>query len=558
MRRRALLALALASCACARDRRPDLVLISIDTLRADRVSSAREPSARAPTTPRLDAWARAHATVFRQAIAAAPWTLPSHASLLTGLDPLRHATNRPYHALPVDPLTLAERLRASGYATAALVGGGWLDPAYGLNRGFERWQAWPRKSNGAQEWERHAREAAARLDTLPRPFFLFVHTYDVHDFPRAARLPPGTSDAERARLYDDAVRHMDAHLAPLLARLAEPARRARTAVVITSDHGEALGEATAGGGRDYGHGSLRDPVLRVPLIVALPADAALRPARARALVSFVDAQVRAIDVAPTLLELAGATAAGVTGEPALDGASLLPLLRGAHGAPARPALGYFAQAGGGLALRDGVRLKYLFDDTAHAAPDVATRAREALFDLARDPGETHDLAATRGDAVRWRERARRLLARHASGLWLTLRAGDVGVAVELRGALVREGAPTSPHGSVLQRLAGDATQLDIPARQTRRLLFQPAGDLRLELQVARVTTTLDLHDARSPSGVVFDGQAWSAAAGVGAPCSGRLCVSGAWRGVRAPAQRARPALLDPALIERLRALGYLQ
>lgn len=557
----ALLALACVAGGCRpAPQRPDLVLISVDTWRADRVSVAGETTAGAPTTPRLDAWARAHAVVFRQALAAAPWTLPSHATLLTGLDPLRHAANRPFHPLAPDVETLAERLRARGYATAALVGGGWLDPAYGLGRGFERWRSWPRAGHGDEEWEVHSAAALAWLDELPRPFFLFLHTYDVHDFPRAPRLAPNTPDAERARLYDAAVRHMDAHLGPLLQRLSEPARRARTAVIVTSDHGEALGEPAADGARDYGHGSLRDPVLRVPLLVSLPGDASFRPASARALVWFVDRQVRGVDVAPTLLELAGLDAHALppAGDAWLDGSSLLPLLRGERDAPPRPALAYFAQPGFGLALRDGARFKYLFDDGARLpAGGSAALPREALFDLAEDPTETRSLAARPAGLEAWRGRVRRLLERHAAGLALDVRAGAAGVNLELRGGLVRHGAPTSHDGACLRPLAPDAAALDLRAGERRTLLFQPAGDLRLGLRADGIAFDWDARAAsRGPVALRFDGREWRSTS-AGAACDARVCLRAAWRGVRDPAARAR-APDDPGLVERLRALGYVQ
>jgi arylsulfatase A-like enzyme len=553
------------ACGRAAPEPPNLVLISIDTLRADRVSVARPEGAppAAPTTPRLDAWARAHASVFRQAIAQAPWTLPSHASLLTGLDPLRHATNRSFHALPAELPTLAETLRARGYFTAALTGGGWLDPAYGLARGFERYESWGQAGQGDAEWERHAEQAVAWLDALPRPFLLFVHTYDVHDFPRATRLPPNTPDDERARLYDAAVAHMDAHLGPLLARLASEPLRSRTAVVITSDHGEALGEPAETGARDYGHGSLRDPVLRVPLLVSLPADAAYLPPRVRALARHVDTQVRLIDVAPTLLELAGARpdVGPLAGDAALDGASLVPLLRAQPLTAVRPAMSYFARPGFGLALRDGLRFKYRLDDAALAPPatgGAGAAPRETLFDLAADPAETRDLASTSAAAAALRARARRLLERHAAGFALTLRAGAGDEVIVLRGALLQHGAPTSPDASVLRRVADDAGEIAVPTRQARALLLQPAGDLRLELQVAGVTTTLEAQDAGTRGvTLAFDGRAWRLSGANAARCRARVCVEAAWRGVGAPAARAT-AVADPGLRERLRALGYVQ
>jgi len=152
---------------------PNIILISIDTLRADRLSlDGRQP----PSSPRIDSWARRSAVTFRAAVAQAPWTLPSHCSMLTGLDPLHHGVNHPFEAAPDELVTLAERLSREGYYTAGITGGGWLHPRYGLADGYDRYRYWTGEQRGDEELAAHAEIAADWLEELREPFFLFPCT----------------------------------------------------------------------------------------------------------------------------------------------------------------------------------------------------------------------------------------------------------------------------------------------------------------------------------------------------------------------------------------------
>ncbi len=197
---RALLGVALLACSgCAAvfDQRPNVVLISLDTLRADVLGCYGYER---DTSPYIDALARSGA-LFENAIAPSPWTLPSHASLLTGLYPRRHGVRTTRSALAEGEATLAEMLRAEGYATAAITNSINLIQRYGYLRGFERFH-----------YEEELLARAIPSDVIPlaiswleeglrEPFFLFLHLYDLHsDYRSLARY-----EARFARPYDGPV-----------------------------------------------------------------------------------------------------------------------------------------------------------------------------------------------------------------------------------------------------------------------------------------------------------------------------------------------------------------
>ncbi|MEM9553434.1 MAG: sulfatase [Acidobacteriota bacterium] len=415
------------------DARPNLLLVSIDTLRADRLSLYGYER---PTTPRLDAWATRRAVVFEQTVASAPWTLPAHWTMLSGLDALHHGVNHDVGGIDRSgsPAAagalelLAERLRAAGYATGAATGGAYLHPKYGLARGFDEYRYWRDRARDHDELRRGVDAAMAWIgDARSRPFFYFLHTYAVHDPYRpwaggggvgteglGVEVPPeaaGTrvaivsakntaDDAFRQRnrfvlrrggdqrpataddaalisaLYDRGVGHADREIGRLLTWLEDQGLAENTVVVITSDHGEALDPI----GR-VGHADLTDDVLLVPLVVALP--------EARGAGARIARQVRQVDLTPTVLD-----ALGLEVPAALDGISLLPLLASTDGvSPNDPdgetldnAWSYAGSSNRGLALRRG-GLKYIHDDS----PWPPARGGEQLYDLERDPGERSSL-----------------------------------------------------------------------------------------------------------------------------------------------------------------------
>ncbi len=350
-----------------------IVLVSVDTLRADHVGCYGAPYAR---TPQLDTIA-AQGVRFAAAFSPVPLTLPAHATLLSGRDPLAHGVrHNSIHRLPPGVPTLAERLSAAGYATAAVVGARVLERRFGLERGFSRYddevRGRPRGPTGFAE--RPADEvvdaALAWLATAPDRFFLWVHLYDPH---RPYAPPAGFASGFASRPYDGEIAFADAEIGRLLAGVRARWGDAGLLVVATADHGESLGEH---GELTHGY-SLYDATQRVPLVMRGPAVPEGR--------TFLP-PVSLADVAPTILALAGA--------PALEGATgrdLVPWLRGSSDDGAAIYLETLAtQLDFGwsplLAIRTD-RFKYV------RAP------RPELYDLDADPGETRDLAAERPDTV---------------------------------------------------------------------------------------------------------------------------------------------------------------
>jgi arylsulfatase A-like enzyme/tetratricopeptide (TPR) repeat protein len=293
----------------------NVLLITIDTLRADALSSYGGSA----STPRLDALA-ARGARFTFAHSHAVVTLPSHTSLLTGAYPYEHGVrdNNGYR-VKAGSETLATRLKALGFATGAFVGGFPLDQRFGLNAGFDAYDDRIGETGSTVDFalpERRAdtvvSAALAWTGAQTSKWFAWVHVFDPH----APYQPP----EEFARRYPEnpylgEVAWTDYALGPLFDRLATLPRK--TLVVVTADHGESLGE----------HGELThgifayEPTLRVPLIVAELGGSA--PASGGVT---IDAAVRHIDIAPTVLAAVGAPAAS-----ALPGASLLDLMRQGRG-----------------------------------------------------------------------------------------------------------------------------------------------------------------------------------------------------------------------------------
>ena len=244
----------------AAETRPDLLLITLDTVRADEPGSYGG----AARTPNLDRLA-AGGVLFESAYAAAPLTLPAHATLLTGLDPVEHGLrDNGAGALSEKTATLAAELSRAGYWTGAVVGSRVLDRRFGLDRGFDVYDdRMAAERIGEFGWaERSARDvvdaalAAWRAAPATRPRFLWVHFYDAH-------APyQGAAADERSR-YREEIAAIDAEIGRLLAALERGRQRWTIAV---GDHGESFGEQ---GEHEHGY-LLHEPTLRVPLLVVGP------------------------------------------------------------------------------------------------------------------------------------------------------------------------------------------------------------------------------------------------------------------------------------------------
>lgn len=380
------LALALSSCSPA-PRSPSVLLVTLDTTTPEALGCYGGPPG---LTPHLDRLAR-EGILFEDARAVAPLTLPAHASLLTGLYPPRHSVRRNGETrLPAEARTLAEEARARGYASAAFVAAVVLAPEFGLDQGFERYDAPPTPAEveehlaASRSADEIATRALAWLGARERdePFFLWLHFYDPH-FPYA---PPAEHLARAGGdAYLGEVSAMDAGLGRVLAELEREGELEHTLVVASADHGEGHGRH----GEETHGAFVFDATLRIPLLVRLPGGARAGE-RVRAAVSQVD-------VAPLVAGVLGWTSSGALAD--LDGRDPL---------AAAPASGvyfesYFGTKSFGwspLAGWTDGHTKYVHS----SAPE--------LFDLVEDPGETRNvLAADEDIAAALRARIAALCAR---------------------------------------------------------------------------------------------------------------------------------------------------
>lgn len=352
--------------------RPNILLVTIDTLRADRVGAYGYTAARTPALDRL----AAEGLRIADAVAAAPITAPSHASMLTGLYPPAHGVrDNGISALPSTIRTLPARLRPAGYSTHAFVSAVVLSRLYGLDAGFDTYdddlwseEAPPlfmirertaqRTTDRVLEWFETWRGTPGR-----RPFFTWVHYFDPHQPHTAA--PEDVAVA--ASPYDAEVTGVDRQVGRLLDALGAAGVLDETVIVATSDHGESLGEHG-----EMTHGIfVYDATVRVPLLIRYPP---LFPAA-----RVYTGPVRHIDLAPSLLGLLD-----LPGGADMQGADLRAAWTGAAAAP--PLSQYsesrLSEQGFGMAplyaiRRDGYK--------RIRAP------RPELYDLRADPGEEHDL-----------------------------------------------------------------------------------------------------------------------------------------------------------------------
>jgi arylsulfatase A-like enzyme len=395
----------------ARPGAPNVLLISIDSLRADHLGCY---GYRRDTSPSIDRLAREGA-LFRTVVSPTSWTLPAHLTLLTAQPPPHHGVTGDMQRLRPEAILLSETLWEAGYATAGFVSAPYLDAAYGYSQGFDHYDDYsvanrsdeasrrgitsPRLfgivSEWLSEWDRGQRR---------RPFFAFVHMWDVHyDYapppPYDTMFDPdyrGTvsgdilGPAVHARmderdlahviaLYDGEIRFTDGYVGRLVQQLEQLGVADDTIIVVTADHGEEFFEHGNKGHRP----TLYDEALLVPLVVRYPAQ--VPPG------VVVGPQVRLMDVAPTILALAGVprpAAFGTKADAPHAACDLTPWIVGGPPATLPPLTAFSDLLGSGLVPS----VAAVRTQTQKFIQVVAGDRREERYDLSRDPGERVDLA----------------------------------------------------------------------------------------------------------------------------------------------------------------------
>lgn len=389
---------------------PDVLLVTIDTLRADRLGRG--------VTPTLDGLAR-EGTTFTNARATAPLTLPSHATIMTGLLPPEHGARQNGAILGPGLPRLARLFRDRGYQTAAFVGAYVLDRRFGLEEGFDRYDdRIPRDPKGATRLEAERRADAVVSAALSwfdgadaaRPVFVWVHLYDPH---APYEPPPDARRAAGGSAYDGEVAFADAQLGRLLHDI-RTRRRHPLLVAAAGDHGEGLGEHG-----ETTHGMLAyDSTLRVPLVLA-------GPDIPKGATNASPASLR--DVAPTLLGAANVKAPGdMTGRDLLHD-------RAAAGVYAETT---YPETAGWSAVR------VVVDDRWKL---IASSTRE-LYDVVKDPGERRDVAALHPGVV----------------------SAMDGRAVQIFARGGRSAGPASPEAAERLRALGYVSPSPAPARPGQR------------------------------------------------------------------------------------------
>ena len=490
---------------------PSLLLITLDTTRADAVGAY--DGAAAAATPELDALAAAGVR-YARAIAASPLTLPSHATLLTGLDPIEHSVRgNGTAALPAGIPTLAAALSERGYSTAAFVASRVLDRRFGLDRGFGRYDD-AMLAERIGEYGYPERPADAVTDAaiawlaerpLAQPFFLWLHYYDPH----APYQPPPelAGSSERSR-YLGEVAFVDRQVGRLLA--AARAQSPALLVAAVGDHGEALGEHG-----ERGHGIfLYRATIEVPMIVSGPG-----VPRGRV----VDEPVAIRRLPATLL---GLLAVGGT----LPG----PPLPGLSAGPPAPPLPVFSEATMPAEVYGWAPLAAITDGRWR----FVEAPRSELYDVAADPAELANRISERPDeAARLRAALQALASRPPAAAAATPQL-DPGTRAALLALGYLEAAPGS---------SGDAVDPKDGIALLAR--FERAKELLAAGQAAEARAVLEGLVARNPSNVPFLSRLAEAELAAG---DGEAALA-TWG--RAAALRPRSEFLELARADALRRMG---
>ncbi len=376
----------------------NVLLFTLDTTRADHLGCYGYPRIR---TPNIDALA-AEGVLFRNATAQVPLTLPSHSSIFTGTYPYAHGVrdNGGFYLEP-EKITLAEVLKAKGWATSAFVGAFVLDSRWGINQGFDHYydnfDFAKYKTISLDSVQREGGEVVkAFFDWFrtngDRRFFSWIHFYDPHT-PYEPPEPYKTEYAGRPwGLYDGEIAYVDSLIGKVLQSLREKGVLDRTIIVVAADHGESLGE--------HGESShaffIYDATVSVPLVLKLPGS--------KSKAAIVEDQVENVDIMPTLLGLLGIDVPKV-----VQGKSLVPLLAGDRAGDDRMAYSesYYPRYHYGWSELKSLRT---------ARFQYIQAPRPELYDVIRDPMErTNIFGRNSSQAERFVREMKRIEERSAAG-----------------------------------------------------------------------------------------------------------------------------------------------
>ncbi len=529
----------------ARETRPNVIVYVVDCLRADHVGAYGYERA---TTPEIDRLAE-DAVLLEDLNACASWTKPSTACLFTSMLPTFHQARTVDDALPRARTTLAEVFRREGYTTAAWVANPVIDPrVFFFNQGFDRWvdlRSFEERSRRSHLHDMDPDAADITKAVLPwleahrrDLFFLYLHSLDLH-YPYKARPPfdarlvsEGTTGLDRDReLYDAELAYNDGEIGKLVARLKELDLYDDTLLFVTADHGEEFGEHGASR-----HGkTLYQQVLHIPGVLKLPGSR-LRGRRSKALASN-------IDVAPTLLELAGLEAPAE-----FQGRSLREVLEKDAATNERRAVAEL--------LAPNVVAYSIRDERFKHVKALVPEAKEMLFDLERDAAEGVNLLpeASR-EGVALISDLERLVQLGQHGAHLSIEGGRERAAIRVEVATDSEIASAFRFaistGDVLE-IAPDRKRLTLRFEadgKARHLVVQtntPGVDLRLLVTTAGKTiadstlTTKELEVSVAEAERLLHQPGTQFRAWYLAPGSGRYQVE-----------------LDEETLNVLRALGYV-
>jgi arylsulfatase A-like enzyme/Tfp pilus assembly protein PilF len=471
--------------------KPNVVLVTLDTTRADHLGAYGYAPAR---TPNLDALARG-GVLFTQAASVAPLTQPAHSSILTGMYPTHHGVRvNGNTALSPELKTLAEALAEKGYETAAFIAAFVLDGRWGLNQGFkvydDRFDLEKHKHLDLGSVQRPANEvmdsALAWLETpRERPFFAWIHLYDPHT-PYEPPEPFLSEYAPRglAGLYDGEIAFADQQLGRLVAWLQARGLDSKTIVIVMGDHGEGLGSHGEG---THGY-FVYDYTQRVPFLVSTPI-AELRGVR-------VDSQTSAVDLFPTVLALSGID---LTTE--VHGRSLLAAMFDPRAESTAVAYGESMTPN----LQFGWSSLHFLRSPRYK---LIKAPRPELYDLSTDPGEQTNVFAQRPEVARdLMDKLDRLMERTSRGAPAPESANLDKETLERLSALGYVGAPVAARTSDTTRpLADPKDKLAVFSA------VQQAGDLIVKDDYRAAAEALESalrHEPRMPQALLMLGTSYA-------------------------------------------------